>query len=157
MATYEGGAPFSALSWNFSPVVPVTDRFSLLPSLYGRVLMGGNTAYSYLNCMGGVEFGRYRPHQLPFAGISDVELFDNALLVGGLRLRQRMGSKHYVFLTGNYALQDANFFDLPGGQGIWGASVGYSRDSRVGPVDFVFSFSDWSEELGFYFNFGFYF
>ena len=156
-ATYDGGPPFSALAWNFAPVVPVTNRFSLLPSLYGRVLIGGNTAYSYLNCMGGAEFGRYRSHQLPFAGISNVEIFDNALLVARLRLRQRMGSKHYLFLTGNYALCDANFFDVFGEKGMWGASAGYSRDSRIGPVDFVFSFSDWSEELGFYFNFGFYF
>ena len=157
LATYDGGAPFSAFAWNFSPVVPVTNRFSLLPSLYGRVLMGGNTAYSYLNCMGGAEFGRYRAHQLPFAGISDVEVFDNALVVGRLQLRQRMGSKHYLFLTGNYALQDANFFDLLGERGIWGASVSYSCDSRVGPVDFVFSYSNWSEDVEFYFNFGFYF
>ena len=48
-------------------------------------------------------------------------------------------------------------FDVFGEKGMWGASAGYSRDSRIGPVDFVFSFSDWSEELGFYFNFGFYF
>ena len=64
---------------------------------------------------------------------------------------------HYVSLAGNYAKQEANFFDILGGNDIWGGGVGYSYDSIVGPIDFVFSLSDWSKKLGFYFNLGYYF
>ena len=126
-------------------------------SAYGRVLIGHDPAYSYLNQLGGTEFGRYNAQQMPFAGINRVEVFENAVIVGRLQLRQRMGRKHYLSLTGNYALQDDNFFDLFGRKGIWGGGIGYSRDSMLGPVDLIFSFSDWSEKVEFYFNLGFYF
>ena len=86
-----------------------------------------------------------------------MEVFENAVIVGKLEFRQRMGRKHYLSVIGNYALQDDNFFDLFGRKGIWGGGIGYSRDSMLGPVDLVFSFSDWSEKLGCYFNLGFYF
>ncbi len=157
LATYDGGSPFSALSIRFRPVLSLSDRLKMLPSAYGRVLIGHDPAYSYLNQLGGTEFGRYNAQQMPFAGINRVEVFENAVIVGRLQLRQRMGRKHYLSLTGNYALQDDNFFDLFGRKGIWGGGIGYSRDSMLGPVDLIFSFSDWSEKVEFYFNLGFYF
>lgn len=157
LGTYKGGAPFAALSMHFAPVVSFSDRLKLLPALYGRVLMGKNPAYSYLNCMGGAVFGRYATQQLPFLGINHVEVFDNSLLVGRMEFRQRAGRKHYISLVGNYALQDDRFFDLFGQKGIWGGGVGYSRDSYLGPIDVMFSFSDWNKKLEFYCNLGFYF
>lgn len=157
LGTYKGGVPFSALAVNFAPVVSISDRLKLLPAVYGRVLVGNNAAYSYLNCMGGAVSGRYATRQLPFLGIHHVEVFDNSLLVGRVEFRQRAGRKHYLSFVGNYALRDNNFFDLFGRKGIWGGGVGYSRDSYLGPVDLMFSLSDWCKKLEFYFNLGFYF
>ena len=154
---YNGQLPFSALSANFTGVIPITNRFKMLPSVYGRVLIGKNVPYPYLNYMGGQVFGRYMQQQLPFEGISRVEVFENSLLVARLHLRQRMGSRHYLSFIGNYALQDDNFFDILGNRGIWGGSVGYSYDTALGPIDLIFHMSDWTKKLGFYFNLGFYF
>ena len=155
--TYDGGSPFSALSVRFCPVVSLSDRLKVIPSAFGRVLIGHDPAYSYFNNLGGTEFGRYNTQQMPFVGINHVEVFENAVIVGKLEFRQRMGRKHYLSVIGNYALQDDNFFDLFGRKGIWGGGIGYSRDSMLGPIDLVFTFSDWSEKLGCYFNLGFYF
>ncbi len=157
LATYDGGTPFSALSVRFRPVISMSDRLKLLPAAYGRVLIGRTPAYSYLNNLGGMEFGRYNMQQMPFWGINHVEVFENAVIAGKLEFRQRMGRKHYLSIVGNYALQDDNFFDLFGRKGIWGGGIGYSRDSMLGPIDLIFSFSDWTEKLGCYFNLGFYF
>ena len=55
-----------------------------------------------------------------------MEVFENAVIVGKLEFRQRMGRKHYLSVIGNYALQDDNFFDLFGRKGIWGGGIGYS-------------------------------
>ena len=63
---------------------------------------------------------------MPFVGINHVEVFENAVIVGKLEFRQRMGRKHYLSVIGNYALQDDNFFDLFGRKGIWGGGIGYS-------------------------------
>ena len=40
MAQYNEQAPFSALSASWASVIPATRRFSIIPSIYGRVLIG---------------------------------------------------------------------------------------------------------------------
>ena len=155
--TYDGGTPFSAVALDLQTVVPVTRRVKLLPSIYGRVLIGNTIPYPYLNYMGGTVEGRYVDQQLPFVGIRYVEAFKNSVVAGKLHLRYRLGRNHYISMIGNYAKQEDNFFDLLGGDDIWGGGVGYSYNSIVGPIDFLFSSSNWTKKLGFYFNLGFYF
>lgn len=154
---YNGHTPFSALRVNLTGVVPITNRFKALPSVNGRVLTGHGVPYPYLNYVGGDVAGRYMQQQLAFQGINHVEVFENSVVIAKLELRQRMGSRHYVSLIGNYALQDNNFFDILGNKGIWGGSVGYSYDSALGPIAIQLNLSDRTEKLGFYFNLGYYF
>lgn len=156
-ATYNGNSPFSALSADFTGVISLTRRMKVLPSVYGRVLIGHHIAYPYLNYMGGTEAGRYMAHQLPFHGIKFVELFKHSVLAAKVQIRQRMGEKHYVSFVGNYALQSESFWDIFQSKGIFGGSVGYSYDFPIGPVEIVFNMSDWSKKFGFYFNLGYYF
>ena len=129
----------------------------MLPSIYGRILIGKNVAYPYMNSMGGEVAGRYVAQQLPFYGIQNLERFENSLVVAKLHLRYRLGMNHYVSLIGNYAKQKDNFFDILSGDDIWGGGAGYSYDSIVGPIDVTFSLSNWTKKLGFYFSLGYYF
>ena len=154
---YDHGAPFSALDGSFAAVVPVTNRFSILPSFYGRVLIGRDIPFAYLNYMGGVVGGRYRSQQLPFVGIQHLETFDNTVLVWKAKFRYRIGSNHYAIAMVNYAKDDDRFFDILGGTDLWGGGLSYSYDSLIGPIDVVFSLSNWDKKLGFYFNLGYYF
>lgn len=156
-ATYNDDAPFGAIAADFSGVISLSNRFKVIPSVYGRVLIGSGIPFQYLNYVGGNMSGRYMPQQLTFDGIEFVELFENSVVATKLSLRQRMGSKHYLTLTGNYALHHNRFFDILGSDGMFGGSIGYSYDLATGPVDVVFSMSDWSKEVVFYFNLGFYF
>ena len=157
LITYNDGAPFSAIGLDFESVLSITRRVKFIPSIYGRVLVGHDVPYPYLNCMGGDVAGRYVDQQLPFLGIQHLEIFDNSVVVAKVKVRYNIGRNHYISLAGNYAKQEANFFDIFGGDDIWGGGVGYSYDSIVGPIDFMFSLSDWSKKLGFYFNLGYYF
>ena len=146
---------FSALSADFTGVIRLANRTHLIPSAYGRVLMGHDIPYPYLNYMGSNMTGRYAPQQLKFTGINNTEIFNNSLLVGRMELRQRMGSKHDGSLIVNYGLQEDNFFDILGGQGMWGGGAGYSYDSKIGPIAFTLGISDWTDKVGVYFNLGF--
>ena len=157
LITYNDGAPFSAIGLDFESVLSITRRVKFIPSIYGRVLVGHNIPYPYLNCMGGDVAGRYVDQQLPFLGIQHLEIFDNSVVVAKVKVRYNIGRNHYISLAGNYAKQESNFFDVFGGDDIFGGGVGYSYDSIVGPIDFMFSLSDWSKKLGFYFNLGYYF
>ncbi|MDR1755393.1 MAG: patatin-like phospholipase family protein [Culturomica sp.] len=152
-----GGTPFAAVNGGFTGVISLTNRFKFQPSVYGRVLVGTGIPYPYLNYVGGSMPGRYVTHQLPFPGIAYAELMDNAFLAAGFQFRQRMGARHYLVFTGNYAMQDNNFFDMLGGQRIWGGGVGYSYVTSLGPIDARINLSDWSKKPEVYINLGFYF
>lgn len=157
MIKYNDGTPFSAISLNFGSALKLSRRVYILPSVYGRVLVGKDIPYPYLNCMGGEVGGRYMAQQLPFIGIHNMELFENTLLATRVDVRYRLGANHYVSLRGNYAKQEDNFFDILGGDDIWGGGVGYSYNSLIGPIDVMFDMSNWNKKLGFYFNLGYYF
>lgn len=157
MVNYKGHAPFSALAADFQPTVRLTRRVYLMPAVYGRVLIGKDVALPYLNCMGGEVAGRYVSQQLPFYGIHNLQLFENSVLVGRMALRYRLGMRHYVILTGNYAKQAENFFKLFQGDDIWGGGASYAYNSIIGPISVTFDLSNWDKKLGVYFNLGFYF
>ena len=157
MVNYKDHAPFSAISLDFQPAIKLTRRVYLMPAVYGRVLIGKDVPFPYLNCMGGEVAGRYMSQQLPFYGIHNLQLFDNSLLVGRMTIRYRLWSKHYVSLSGNYAKQENNFFDILSGKDIWGGGLNYSYNSIIGPIGVTFDLSDWDKKLGVYFNLGFYF
>ena len=154
---YNGSSPFSAFGLKFMTVCPLTSRLSLLPALYGRVLIGGNTAYPFLNMAGGEVFGRYVAHQLPFAGISHTEILDNSVVIARLQLRQRIAGNNYITLTGNYGLHNGDFFHLLQGKSLWGGSLGYAYNSIAGPLSATFGMSNRNSSLQFYMNLGFMF
>lgn len=157
LTQYKGHAPFSALTASWASAFSVTDRFALIPSLYGRILIGKDIPYPYLNAIGGDNFGHYLPQQLPFAGITNLEIVDNSVIIAGLKVRQRIGGKNYVTLTGNVALREDNFFDILSGKPVWGGSLGYGYDSLFGPLEASFGYSSRAHDVGFYVNLGYVF
>ena len=78
---YNDHAPFSAIKGYCEGVMRLTNRFSILPSVYGRFLIGKEIPYSKLNAMGGDVPSRFLQQQLPFVGINNVELMDNSLQI----------------------------------------------------------------------------
>ncbi|GCB34828.1 patatin-like phospholipase family protein [Bacteroides faecalis] len=157
MAQYNDHAPFSALKGSWASVIPVTRRFSIIPSIYGRILIGKDFPYPIQNAIGGEVYGLYIPQQLPFAGITNIELMDNSIMIASIKFRQRMGSIHYLTLTGNYGLTDSNFFDILRGKQLYGISAGYGMDSIFGPLEITFGYSNRTDKGSCYVNLGYYF
>lgn len=153
--TYKNHTPFSALGLDFLSVVPLSSHLSLLPSVSGRVLIGRDAAYPFLNAVGGEMAGRYLAQQLPFAGINHVEILDNALAIARLHLRQRIGERHYISLIANYGVHQKDFFSLLKGEHLWGGSIGYAYNSIAGPLNTSFGLSNRHNHLQFYLNLGY--
>jgi NTE family protein len=155
--SYDGKPPFSALAFFYEPVISLTRRVKMIPTLYGRVLIGDEVALPLTNYIGGTVAGRYVAQQIPFDGVQNLEPVNRSVVIARLRLRYRLGMKHYLSLAGNYLKQDDNFFDLLGGRAMTGESLSYSYDSIIGPVEIILNYSDWTRKMGFYFNIGYYF
>lgn len=153
--TYKNHTPFSALGLDFLSVLPLSSHLSLLPSLSGRVLIGRDAAYPFLNAVGGEMAERYLTQQIPFAGINHVEILDNALAIARLHLRQRIGDRHYISLIANYGIHHNDFFSLFKGEHLWGGSVGYAYNSIAGPLSTSFGLSNRHNHAQFYLNLGY--
>ena len=154
---FRGHSPFSALGFNFTSVVPLKPKFSIVPSLYGRILIGKDAVYPYKNIVGNEVEGHLLDNQMPFDGIHRIETFRNAFMALRLQLRQRIGSQHYVLLTGNYGMHEDNFFRLLKGHPLYGGSIGYAYNGMFGPANASFNFSNQTKGVQFYANLGFYF
>jgi NTE family protein len=154
---YADHSPFYSVKALCTGVVPVTHRFSLLPALYGRVLIGRDIPFSKQNAIGGEVAERFLPQQLPFAGINNVQLAGNSLLVGSLKLRQRMGRIHYITLTQNYALSSAKISGLPHGDAMYGFGLGYGMNSMFGPLEASMNYANHADKVSLYINLGYYF
>lgn len=152
---YKDGTPFSSVMGIFEGVVPVTNRFSILPSVHGRILIGNNIPFAKMNVMGGDIMEQYLPYQLPFAGTTRVELMDNSLLIGGLKFRQRIGSNHYLTLTTNYALSSHRIQHLFKEHTMFGCAVTYGLDSMFGPLEATLNYTNGTDKVGFYLNLGY--
>lgn len=152
---YEDDTPFSIASASFEGVIPLTRRFSILPFVHGRLILGNNIPFSKMNVMGGDVMEQYLPEQLPFSGTDEVELMDKTLLIGGMKLRQRIGGIHYLTLTGNYALSSGKLKNILKEESMFGCSIGYGMDSMFGPLEATFNYTNRSDKVGFYINLGY--
>ena len=152
---YKNETPFSIVSGSFEGVVPVTERFALLPSIRGRMIFGTNIPFSKMNVMGGDSMEQYLPDQLPFSGTNQVELMDNTLLIGGMKFRQKIGNVHYLTLSGNYALSSGKIKNILREESMFGCSIGYGMDSMFGPLEASFNYTNRSDKVGFYINLGY--
>ena len=152
---YKDDTPFSVASGSFEGVVPITQRFAMLPSVRGRLIFGKNIPFSKMNVMGGDVGEQYLTDQLPFAGTNDVELMNNSLLIGGIKLRQRFGNIHYLTLTGNYALSSHKIKNILDEESMWGCAITYGMDSMFGPLEASLNYTNHSDKVGFYINLGY--
>lgn len=156
-AKYNGHNPFSAIDAAWEGAYSPAPKFTILPSIYGRVLAGNYIAYPFYNFIGGNYFGRFVPQQMPFAGINHMELVQNSAAIIGLKLRQQIGNNNYISLTGNVLLQSDGIKDIFENTCRFGISAGYAYNSIIGPLEAIIGYSNQAKEASFYINLGYYF
>lgn len=130
-------------------------RFTVLPSLYGRLVWKTHVPYALYNGIGGLVGGRYKEQQLPFVGVSYMELANPMTVVAALKLRQRMGSNHYATFTSNFAFSSVKIKNLLSEDKLFGCGLTYGYESVIGPLEASLYWSDRTNKVGFLVNFGY--
>lgn len=147
---------------HWKAVFSFNSRFTVMPRIEGRYLTAENTI-SEMNTIGGQEKGKYFNQQIPFYGITHFEMSRRALAIGGVEVRQRIGSKHYIsgaFNVGLTADDWRHFFkdsfgkDEHAGFRVFGGAIRYDLRTYLGPIGLTICFSDRSKTAG-YFRAGF--
>lgn len=155
---YAGGNPMLSVMAYWQSVFPCNSYFTIVPSVYGRFIFmtdGRPVPFHISNIMGGYTPGRYYAQQLPFEALSHLETFENSLLATGLGFRGCILKRHYITLTGNFAMTDDYIFSMHK-EMIYGGALRYSYDSIVGPLTLSMGYTNRSR-FGIYLHVGFMF
>lgn len=129
---------------------------TLIPWVCGRAIIADDDYYTFpvVNVVGGNAAKRFLPQQMPFVGIDYMQITGSKTMIGGFKLRQRMGNNQYLTFTGNVGLQSDDWQDLFDNN-MWGGGVTYGYDTFIGPLEATFSYSNITKELGAYISLGY--
>ena len=152
---YRSGDPVHVVGGRWRFALRLTDRFALQPSVYGRMLLGGEKPWCLSNFIGGDFAGHYVEQQMPFAGIGNIEMADNALVAVGLKAQQRIMDNNYVMVRASFALDADKLRYLWQSPLLHGYQLSWAYNSMFGPVNANLGYSSKSKRVFFYLNLGF--
>ena len=155
----KGNLFFTNFKLNITGAIPLSERMTMLPSLFYRSTIGDEKYLPYINYAGGSEPGRYISQQVPFIGINYADMFESNIIVSRVDLRGRIGKNHYLYGIVNYMRNSESFDSLfnDHGRGYWGAGIKYAYETPLGPISANCHWSDYNNKVGFYLNLGYYF
>ena len=160
MHEYDGGLPLHIVEGYLDMAIPVSRMFTLIPSASGRLVSNRNTHLNNLNVIGGIDtYGHYMEHQIPFAGVSHIQIVPNNILVLGMKVRHNVTLNNYLFGIGNYALAGNALEKIVtvNSSNMYGVALGYGYKSPIGPIEFNFNWSNITESIGAFLNIGYMF
>ena len=140
-------------SWRMS--FALSNRFTLQPMVYGRLLFGPSVPLPFRNTIGGDWFGHYVEQQMPFAGIGNMEYVDNQFVAVQLQAQQRIGGKSYVLMRVAGGQQADKVKYLLDNRVVLGAQAAYYYNTLFGPVGATIGYSNRTEKPYFFLNLGY--
>ncbi len=154
---YRGHSPFYALSGSISGACLLNDKIVFLPSFCMRLLKGNDIPLVYKNALGGEISSRYLFQQIPFMGVGYIELTNNILLVGEMKLRYHIKGKHYISCVGNIASDTDKLNQICRKKILYGAGLNYTFSSLFGPLGVSVGYSNLTDDFYCFANVGYYF
>lgn len=156
---YEDERGLSVMEAFYEHNCPLGERFTFVPSVWGRFI---STPDFYRlgdrNMIGGIgTWGHYLPQQIPFVGINHFEVVDDKVAAAGATLRYRLGANHHFSAIGNYGRASRYVEDLFREDELVGCGLGYGYKTPVGPIDLNVNWSNVTDKIGFWLNFGYMF
>lgn len=141
LATYNGQVGISDLAAHWRINLPVTERTSLQPMIYGRILMTEDIPYPFVNALGCEWFGHNIEQQMPFVGIGHTEYVERHFVGVQLQAQYLIARNHYLLLRLAAGLHGDEFVDLLTKLDLFGAQLGYSYNTFLGPIDLRLGYS----------------
>ncbi len=153
---YTSDGTFSVADAMFRISIPVTDRLTVRPMVYGRCLFGNEVPRVLGNVIGGDMFGHYVAQQMPFAGVEYIEYTRNKFAALQLKAQENVLKNIYGIASLDVARCGGKFGDLfDKGRTLWGVQAGAYIKTIVGPLGANVGWSSKSDKLHFYINLGF--
>ncbi len=132
-------------------------RFTLLPSIFSRMLLADNYPDIKMNMIGGVHYDQYFREPMPFVGTNDLIPLHKYAAIARLDARVRLVGKHYISLQGNVATHTTSLEQPVELTYIYGGGLSYIFNSLLGPIEVSLFTSDYRSKLGGFISLGHWF
>ena len=139
--------------WRMS--FPLSDRFSLQPMFYGRLLFGNIIPPTFGNTIGGDWFGHYIEQQMPFAGVGYMEYVGHQFIAAQLQAQEHIGKNSYVRLRLAGGQQSDKLKEIFDNRTILGAQLAYYYNTIVGPLGASIGYSNRTKRPYVFLNLGY--
>lgn len=154
-ASLNGVRGVSDVSASWRKSFALSERFTIQPLLYGRLLFGQEFPHIWGNLIGGNVFGHYVEQQMPLAGLGHVEYAERHFAAVQLQAQQRIGRIHYVLLKASVAQHASELEDLLKSKTLLGGQLAYYYNSMFGPLGATLGYSNRTRTPYFYINLGY--
>ncbi len=154
-AKLDGHAGMSDVSANWRMSFTFGQRFTLQPMVYGRLLLGNVAPPVFGNTIGGEWFGHYVEHQMPFAGVGNMEYVEKQFVAAQLQAQQRIGDKAYILLRVAAAQKAQEMKELFDHHTLLGVQGAFYYNTMFGPVGATIGYSNHTKKPHFYLNLGY--
>ena len=138
-------------------VLPIGQYSSLLFDLYGRALFNAAFPEFKMTLVGGETYSQYLNYQLPFVGLSAVNLADRFTYIGLIGLRFEVAKTQYLSFLFNCMRENSEVSFLENARMIYGGGIKYAIKTRLGPLDVTGGYSGATGKPTFSANFGYWF
>ena len=140
-------------------ITPRGGRFTLIPQVYTRFIVGSDYHFAYRNLVGGELAGRYITHQMPFVGVLTPQQAERCATVVRLDIRCNVKGKHYLTAMANYMASADAYWHYFGKdyEDRYGFGLQYAYDSPVGPLSLTGFWSNVYHRFGVYLSLGYVF
>lgn len=152
---YDGHNGISEVCADWRQSFTFGKRFTLQPSVYTRMLFGGDAPAFYLNTVGGDWFGHYVEQQMPFAGIGGLEFVRDYFAAVQLQGQLRIAGNHYVQLRLTGAQHADKLKELFDHRTLFGFQGAYYFKTMFGPLGATLGYSNRTKKPYFYLNLGY--
>lgn len=138
-------------------ITPMEGRFTFIPQLYTRFIIGSDYHFAYRNLVGGEMSGRYIAHQIPFVGVLTPQQTDRCVTVVRFDVRCNVIGKHYITAMANYMASADAYWHYFGKEyeDRYGFGLQYAYDSPVGPLSLTGFWSNVYKRFGVYLSLGY--
>lgn len=132
-------------------------RFTVIPQLAGRLLIGKNSPW-FDNIIGGAMNGRYLDHQMAFIGLNNPMHVGSLVGIARVDFRYRIADKFYASLIANYTASADHlsqfYTDNKSFHDMLGVALQVAYDSPIGPISLDLHWNDFTRRAGAYLNIG---
>lgn len=152
---YKGKDPLHITYAKIKTATKLSDRLTLSPTFYNRMIFGNDVPLYLYNFVGGEFDGHYLEQQIPFAGICNIEHSEKTFFALNIGLKECIVHNNYLGFDFTIADESPKLKDIIDKNPFWGVRLSYSYNSIIGPVGASFGYSSRTKELNFFINFGY--